>query len=320
MSQNPEMPLPVNATPNLTTCSNCHSAMPSELRFCRNCGFRLGDGVAEYTETVRFGGQRGPLAPGSTSMPEPMPARKRRKMSGMAWVFLGLLIFFIGAAAFTAVISPIRHNRVISTQIPKDRSYAGVQDWDTVNEADNGLKGATFKAVSPPDGPADKAGLVGGDVITRFDGQTINGEDDMTRALVRTPVGKTVDVEYVRDGETHTTKMTTVSEDELQRLGEVFDDREDHGFFGFDRGSAQVVEIPGTKLHGVQLNRVLASRPADMAGVKNGDIIVKWGEIPIRTREELATRINRAIPYSTVTLTVMRGAEKLEIPVKLGRE
>src|SRR5688572_32444485 len=97
MSQNPDMPLPVNSTPTLTTCSNCHSPMPSELRFCRNCGFRLGDGLADYQETVRFGGERGPLAAGAVSTP--VPVRKRRKMSGMAWVFIGLLVFFIGAAA-----------------------------------------------------------------------------------------------------------------------------------------------------------------------------------------------------------------------------
>ena len=99
MSQNPEMPLPVDSTPRLTTCSNCHSAMPSELRFCRNCGFRLGEGAADYSETIRFGDERGPLVPGAVSAAA--PAKKRRKMSGMAWVFVGLLIFFIGAAAFT---------------------------------------------------------------------------------------------------------------------------------------------------------------------------------------------------------------------------
>lgn len=318
MSQNPEMPLPVNATPNLTTCSNCHSAMPSELRFCRNCGFRLGDGVAEYTETVRFAGQRGPLAPGAVSAP--VPVKRRRKMSGMAWVFLGLLIFFIGAAAFTAVIGPRHHNRVGITQTPASRSYAGVREWDTVSDQENGIFGVTFQAVTPPDGPADKAGLVGGDIITSFDGQRINNEDEMTRALVRTPVGKTVDVEYLRDGEIRKTKMTTVSEQQLEQLSEAFNDREEHGYFGIDTGRAERVEIPGTKLHGVQLNRILGSRPADMAGLKNGDIILQWDEIPIRTREELSTRINRAIPYSTVKLTIMREGEKLEIPVKLGRD
>src|SRR5258705_2438982 len=48
MSMNPEI------EPGSTTCRNCHMPMPVGLRFCRNCGFRLGEGSAEYTETVRF--------------------------------------------------------------------------------------------------------------------------------------------------------------------------------------------------------------------------------------------------------------------------
>src|SRR5918992_1188352 len=108
MSQNAETPLPANSTPNLTTCSNCQSAMPSELRFCRNCGFRLGEGLAEYTETVRFGAERGPMAPGTLSAP--IVKKKKRRMSGMAWLFVGLLVFFVGAAAFTALVSPMREH------------------------------------------------------------------------------------------------------------------------------------------------------------------------------------------------------------------
>ena len=59
--------------------------------------------------------------------------RKRRgRMSGMTWMFLGLLIFFIAAAGFTAIIRPIRQN--IRAEIAKaeaPRSYAGVNSFDT---------------------------------------------------------------------------------------------------------------------------------------------------------------------------------------------
>src|SRR5687768_413445 len=119
MSQNPEMPLPVDSNPGLTVCSNCHSAMPSELRFCRNCGFRLGESIAD-SETLPFGSQGGPLAVGAGSTP--LPAKKRRKISGMAWVFIALLVFFIGAAAFTAIISPVR-KRVAATHVQTKQSY-----------------------------------------------------------------------------------------------------------------------------------------------------------------------------------------------------
>ena len=35
-------------------CAQCGAPMPKEMRFCRSCGNRLGEGPAEYTETVRF--------------------------------------------------------------------------------------------------------------------------------------------------------------------------------------------------------------------------------------------------------------------------
>ena len=317
MSQNPEMPLPVDSTPRLTTCSNCHSAMPAELRFCRNCGFRLGDGVAEYTETVRFGDQRGPLVPGSVSAPT--PANKRKKMSGMAWVFVALLVFFIGAAAFTAIISPVRR-RVAVTNVTVKQSYTGVDGWENAEVG----PGATFESVSLPGGPADKAGLVGGDVITNFDGQPVMNEDDMDKVMARTPPGKTVKVVYMRDGEVHETQLTTISEAEFRHLEREFRDRpEGRAQFGYDSGDVERVQIPGTKMHGVRLDDVYGSRPADIAGVKKGDIVIEFDGIPIRTGEELLMRVNRAAPYSTVKLVVMRGIEdkfeRIEIPVKVGR-
>src|SRR5215212_2734037 len=39
---------------SISTCPNCSAPMPREMRFCRACGCRLGEGVEEYTETVRF--------------------------------------------------------------------------------------------------------------------------------------------------------------------------------------------------------------------------------------------------------------------------
>lgn len=235
----------------------------------------------------------------------------------MAWVFVGLLAFFICAAAFTALVSPVR-NHVRRTETSVTKSYFGVKDWKTVETKD----GVTFMVVTPPGGPADKAGLVGGDVIVKFDGQRINNEDDMNRVLVRTPVGKTVDIEFLRDGETRTTKLTTVSQEETERLSREFERRPRQEFarFGYDDGDSERVEIPGTKLHGVRLDDVFASMPADMAGVKEGDVVIQFDDIPIRTPQELAMRVRRAVPYNTVKLVVMRGPEKLEIPVRMGRQ
>ncbi|PWT88341.1 MAG: hypothetical protein C5B55_13265 [Blastocatellia bacterium] len=310
MSQNPEPHAPpMNSKPNVTTCSNCHSPMPAELRFCRNCGFRLGEGLAEYNETVRFGGN----VPAAYARSVPVP-KKPRRMSGMTWIFVGLLVFFVCAAAFTAVITPLRHVAPVEFRAPVARSWVGTEDFDTTDG------GVTFEAINIPDGPADKAGLVGGDIITTFDGQTVTEDDQMMDLLKNTPVGKTVDVVYIRDGETKTTKLTTISEDESKRLQRAFDKRpEGKGQFGYEDGDSERVQIPNSKLYGVKLNSILNSRPADLAGVKEGDVVIEFGGVPIRTRQEFLMRVRRALPYSTMKLVVMRGDQKLEIPVKMGK-
>ncbi len=234
----------------------------------------------------------------------------------MTWIFVGLLVFFIGAAAFTALVTPFRPNdRVVN--VPKVRSYVGVNEWGTADN-DNGV---TFESVDAPDGPADKAGLVGGDVITSFDGQQVRNDDEMSDLMVRTPVGKTVDVEYLRDGEKKTTKLTTISIEEFNRLTKSFGKRPE-GFaqFGYEDGDAERVPIAGTKIFGVKLNTLLRSRPADLAGIKEGDIVIEFDGVPIRTTDEFLMRVRRALPYSTVKVVVMRGEEKVEIPVKMGKQ
>jgi S1-C subfamily serine protease len=296
--------------------------MPSELRFCRNCGFRLGEGVQDYTETVRFDTVGGGLASGG-AVGVLEVKRRRRKLTGMAWIFIALLVFFVGAAAFTAILTPVRNTgRSGFIQAPqKPKSYFGVNDFDTA-ENDTGV---VFGSVDAPDTPADKAGLVGGDIITKVDGQDVHNEDEMSDLMERTPIGKTIDIEYLRDGEKKTTKLTTISGDENRRLRTIFEKRpEGRGQFGYENGDVDVVEIPGTKLHGIKLNQILPSRPADLAGVKNGDIVVQWDDFPIRTEDEFLMRVRRAVPYSTVKLTIYRGQEekfeKIVIPVKMGRQ
>jgi S1-C subfamily serine protease len=87
------------------------------------------------------------------------------------------------------------------------------------------------------------------------------------------------------------------------------------------------VQVPGTNLYGVKLGTILRSRPADLAGGKEGDIVTAWDGIPIRTSDELLMRVRRSLPYGTVTLTIMRPGEgegaplqKVEIPVKMGKQ
>mgnify|MGYP003289079670 CR=1 FL=1 len=314
---------------SVTNCGNCNAPMPRELRFCRNCGFRLGEGSAEYTETVRFPNVQPGTLPrnnaaqfqqqqygGLAVSPGRSIGKRKKRMSGMSWMFIGLLIFFIAAAGFTAIIKPNRAR--IQIELPTTtKSYLGVDSFDTAE----GDIGVTFDNVEPPGSPADKAGLVGGDVITTVDGKAIHSDDEMTELMESTPIGKTLDVVYLRDGEAKNAKLTTISREELNRLNSAYRNRpEGRGQFGYQDGEAERVPIPGTKMFGVRLGEILSNRPADMAGVKAGDIVIEFDGIPIRTSDEFLSRVRRALPYSTINLVVMRGAERVEIPVKMGKQ
>ena len=325
-----EVSMPMAAPANQTICSNCHSTMPSELRFCRNCGFRLTSELGGYTATDASG----PFIPSA-------PAKRKKRISGMSWIFIGLLAFFLVAAGFTAIIAPLRHSTIVN-RTPVVKAVIGAR----FDQSDEGVR---LESASLPNGPADKAGLIGGDLILNFDGQKIENEDQLEDLMTKTPIGKTVDVEYSRDGEKKVAKLTTISQDDERRLTREFERRpEGRAQFGYEDGDAERVQVPGMNIHGVKLGTILRSRPADMAGVKEGDIVISFDGVPICTSEEFLMRVRRAQPYSTVKLVVMRGPaeteepqqpdepaeapkelkqpgetkplQKLEIPVKLGKQ
>jgi len=306
------------------TCSNCHSRMPSDLRFCRNCGFRLPQSMAGYGV-----GQYSPSDELPTVTPLPAQSKKKRRISGMSWIFVALIVFFVGAAAFTAIVAPMRKNPSFGfAQVPVNKSYLGVDRFSNTDE------GVILESVRAPGGPADKAGLIGGDVIVTFDGQPIHDEDQLSNIMTQTPVGKTVDVEYMRDGQKKTTKLTTISSEENGRLTREFDRHQDKAQFGYEDGDAKTVKVAGMNIHGVRLGTILRNRPADIAGVKNGDIVIEFDGVPIRTDAEFLMRVRRAQPYTTVKMVVMRPKgdpeaddedqvkefEKVEIPVRLGKQ
>ena len=227
----------------------------------------------------------------------------------MFWILIGVALLFAVGGALTA----LRKNVV-----PPPAVFTPPQSYLGINEFEDAEGGVTFSDVWPPDSPADKAGLVGGDIITVFHGHATVNEKEMKRLLTVTPPGKTVDIVYIRDGETKKTNLTTITASEVEKLDGAFVNRgTSRGALGYE--SADVVQVPGKNIKGVLLARLNPSGPAALAGLEEGDIIVEFDGAPIRTESELVLRVRRAVPYSTVKVVVFRGSEELEIPVKIGK-
>jgi serine protease DegQ len=68
---------------------------------------------------------------------------------------------------------------------------------------------------------------------------------------------------------------------------------------------------------GVLITGVLQNGPAAQGGLRPGDVVLKVGETPVRTPTELLTAVASLPPDSETQLSVQRGAQALEVKVKL---
>jgi S1-C subfamily serine protease len=240
--------------------------------------------------------------------------RRRRRISGMTWMFIGLAVLFATGAGLSIFVKKAPNTRQANTPAEADASHFGVEVFEPV---DGGL---TFEVVEPAGGPADKAGLVGGDIVTSFYGHQVRTTDEIIDLLHQTAIGTTVEVVYLRDGVMRKTQLTTESEEGISRLRQVGD--QPKGMFGFEVDGTTRINLPETKTYGVRIDRLQANGPADLFGIKQGDIITDFDKVPIRTARELLSRVRRAKPRSTVEVVVLRGPEAnkqtLMIPVTMG--
>jgi len=142
--------------------------MPKDMRFCRSCGNRLGEGSAEYTETVRLPNAQGTgpqfsnfnpnyTAPLAAQTGSGFPQKRKRRISGMAWILIAIAFFFVFGGVMSLVKKSVRTPPRVAFNV--GRTFFGVNGFEI---AQNG-GGVTFDYVSPPGAPADKAGLVGGE-------------------------------------------------------------------------------------------------------------------------------------------------------------
>jgi serine protease Do len=111
----------------------------------------------------------------------------------------------------------------IQQMTPSLEKSFGVKDKEGVLVSD------VFKG-----GPAEKAGLERGDIITNFDGKNVVETRDLSRIVASTPVGKTVNVKLIRDG------------NEIERTVKV----------GEMENSAETAQMPSHKSLGITVQQL----------------------------------------------------------------
>ncbi len=171
-----------------------------------------------------------------------------------------------------------------------------------------------------PDGPAKDAGLVAGDVITRFDGQEVSDAGDLTRRVADAPIGEAVPVIILREGRTETLAVTLGRREEaeaatlpaasqapaepkeMESLGLTLAPLDD------DMRSRLGLEADAEGL------LVMAVDPASEAytkGLREGDLITEAGQNRVVRLQDLDDRIAEAkeAGRQSILLLIRRGGD-----------
>jgi serine protease Do len=189
------------------------------------------------------------------------------------------------------------YNDLISPSHKVTRGSIGIQFREGLSGAVNrvyGFKNGVLVQEVQPGGPADKAGLKPGDIITSIDGRSIKDGSDLVNEIASRRPGSTVRLGYVRDGKQADTTVTIGDRDKV--FAEIGSNQpeaspENQGDEGETKLGVVVREIsPATsgKLHssGVLIESVRTGSFADLQGLEPGLVITRVNKQPTGTREQ----------------------------------
>lgn len=169
------------------------------------------------------------------------------------------------------------------------------------------------------DGPAAKAGIRAGDVITHFDGKEIEHMTDLPRIVGSTKPGNRVDMQVWRKGKGQKLSVTvgempSADEDSSPKSSEKAPQEAPVDALGLK--VADIEKSGGAQLPhegGVQV--VEASGPAAEAGISAGDIIVTINDVDIKGPEQYAKVVSGLPKSRAAALLVVRGDQSQWITV-----
>ncbi len=184
---------------------------------------------------------------------------------------------------------PINLARDVSSALMSEgkvvRGFLGVRPQEITRElaeaSDLGdTKGIIIAGVESGT-PADKAGLMPGDVVTSFAGTEITGVAQFRRVVAGVTPGQKVEVRIVRDGRPKV--LTAVLEERSDTFvaDEPASEEDETIWFGIDvvdLSDSMLADLDIPAEEGVFVISVESGSPSEDAGVTPGDVIVKIGD------------------------------------------
>jgi len=163
-------------------------------------------------------------------------------------------------------------------------------------------------------GPADKYGILPGDVIIKFDGFELDQMSDLPGMVADTSINKMVNITVIRD---NTTKVIKTKVGQLKdEVSEVYEQKEK------DNIGIVVREITPefansyglTETNGVIITHVEPGSVAAESGIMKGDIIKEINRLPIDSISDYNDAMNKN--SGNILFLVKRGRSTLWVVVK----
>jgi|ERR1700693_734393 len=241
--------------------------------------------------------------------------------------------------------------RVFTRSTDEGSGWLGVEIGEVNAEKAKDLKLAEVRGVEvvdvEPDSPAAKSGLKQHDVITRYDGQAVEGAVQFRRLVRETPAGRNISLTISRNGGTQEISV---------ELGDrsAFYEKKMKGKMR-DFGNAYVLSDPNFDFHtdapmvlgdmdnrapslgisaedlsgqlgdyfgapngaGILVREVRSGTAAERAGLKAGDVIVKINGKPVGSLSELRQQLRDKSDEKTVSLGILRKGSEMSVAVTI---
>jgi serine protease Do len=229
--------------------------------------------------------------------------------------------------------------------------WLGVEIGEVTPENAKDLKLSATRGVViqdvEPSSPAAKAGLKEHDVVLQYDGQTVEGSVQFRRLVRETPAGRTVALVISRDGATQNLSVELADRSsyyEKKMQGTMRDFGKPFALatpnFDFNISSPEIFSMMDMRTpllgisaedltgqlgsyfgapnnSGVLIREVRSGTPADKAGLKAGDVIVKVDGKPVAALSELRDQLRDKGDGKTVNLGVLRKGSEMNVPVTI---
>jgi serine protease Do len=213
----------------------------------------------------------------------------------------------------------------IKTSGKASHGWLGVQIQDVTRQLAEsfGMKKPQGALVSKiiPNSPAEKAGLQIGDIITEFNGQTIEKSADLPPMVGMTPINDNAKLTIIRQGDTETIdfKIGLLPDEEQKAPLNKTESKPSNklGIHVTDITDEQRESLENVK-NGVLVQDVEAGSAAD-AGVQPGDVILRIQNNVIRNVSEFDKIVKNLPVGKSVAVLIQRRGSPVFLALKIDK-